>query len=408
MVRTTDIAILGAGPAGSAAGILLRRHAPHLRVMLLEKERHPRHHVGESLLPASLPILEELGFPARMMAERYQPKYGARFYDPPTDRLVTFGFEPAPGSISPSFQVLREDFDALMLSQALSTGCEVLQNAAIERVDEAAGSLHLCNGDEVRARFIIDATGRDALIASKRKERRILTEYGRVGIYNYFEHLPPHDELDPQYITMYLFDTPANAGWVWLIPLREGLTSVGVVYRMAPSQNLLPEAASRPEALFRHAVNSIPRLQSRLQAARPRDVYRAISDYSFTVDHMFDPAPLPRWAAIGDAAGFLDPIFSSGVHLALCSAHTAVPAIIDAISTGSTRGLQAYAAHMENGFQVFRAFVRRFYNRDLVQNLFFMENKPPELHAAITRILAGHVWDHSNPILKLLGIHRPA
>ena len=264
--------------------------------------------------------------------------------------------------------------------------------------DQERPVVHLRGGRSVSCRFLVDATGRQPLLAAKRRTRQIINDYGRVGIYNYFTDLPPHDELDAKYITMYVFD----AGWVWLIPLRDGRTSVGIVYRH------LPEAAvaageSRTEALFWHAVRTMPRLEKRLRAARPTDSFRAISDYSFTVDEKFGGHPTGGWAAIGDAAGFLDPIFSSGVHLALSSAHQASRGIREKLHNGSDRALQGYAAYMSQGFRVFRAFVHRFYNRDLVRNLFFMPNKPPVIHAAITSILAGHVWDEGNPVLKMIG-----
>jgi flavin-dependent dehydrogenase len=147
----------------------------------------------------------------------------------------------------------------------------------------------------------------------------------------------------------------------------------------------------------------MPRLEQRLRAAQATDSFRAISDYSFTVAEKFGGDPRGGWAAIGDAAGFLDPIFSSGVHLALSSAQEASAGILEKLRTGSDRGLHAYAAYMTRGFHVFRAFVHRFYNRDLVDNLFFMPNKPPAIHAAITSILAGHVWDEANPVLKMIG-----
>ncbi len=225
----------------------------------------------------------------------------------------------------------------------------------------------------------------------------MIREYGRVGIYNYFADLPMHDEFDAKFITMYLFD----GGWVWLIPLSAGKTSVGVVYRDVPNA-VAQRGESRSEALFWHAVKTMPRLEKRLRAARATDEFRAIADYSYTVDEKYGPG----FVAIGDAAGFLDPIFSSGVHLALSSAGRASAGIIEKLSTGSDAGLRDYADFMSQGFHVFRAFVHRFYNRELVRNLFFMENKPAVIHAAITRILAGHVWEVGNPVLAMIGVDK--
>jgi flavin-dependent dehydrogenase len=395
-----DVLIVGGGPAGTALGTLLRKvSGGKLRVTILEGERHPRHHIGESLLPASMPVLEKLSISMREMERRYQPKYGARFYDPPTDRLVTFGFEPVPGSAAPSYQVYRESFDALLAVRAREAGCTLLEGAVVETLDEATGRIHLRDGRTMTGRFLVDATGREALIATRRREKTVLDAYGRIGIYNYFAALPPHDAQDDQYITMYLFE----GGWVWLIPLRDGRTSVGVVYRDVP-RAAIEGRSSRQESLFWQAVEKMPRLEARLRAAQVTEPFRAIADYSFTVRHKVDSGTVPRWAAVGDAAGFLDPIFSSGVHLALVSANTLAPAIAALLNCGEAALLRAYESHLDAGFAVFRAFVQRFYGRELVQTLFFSENKPPELHAAITRILAGHVWDPKNPVLWLLGV----
>jgi flavin-dependent dehydrogenase len=400
MKEACDILIIGAGPAGTALGRLLA--AKGMEVMVLEAEKHPRHHIGESLLPASMPLLADLGISREHLARAFQPKDGARFYDPPTDRLVTFEFAATPGSDAPSYQVFREEFDALLARQAREAGCAVVEQATVETIEESAEHprARLRDGRQFAGRFLVDATGREALLATKRKEKRVLKEYGRVGIYNYFAQLPPHDAHDARYITMYLFE----GGWVWLIPLRDGRTSVGVVFRKLPQ--VVEEAGSRQEELFWSAVRTMPRLEKRLRAARVTEAYRAISDYSFTVEHKVDPSTVPRWAAVGDAAGFLDPIFSSGVHLALSSASVAAPAILEMLRAGEAGALRAYAGHMDAGFSVFRAFVQRFYQRDLVRNLFFMENKPAGLHMAITRILAGHVWEAGNPVLKLLGAGR--
>ncbi len=393
MSKLYDVIVVGGGPAGSASAAFLG--AAGLHVLLLEADRHPRHHIGESLLPASMPILQELGISPDLLHARFQTKYGARFYDPPTDRVATFEFDPSPGFTTPAFQVLREELDELLIERAAAAGAEVLQKTTVESIDEASGRVTLADGRVLSAGMLVDATGRRAMIASKRGSRTGLDSFGRVGIYNYFKDLQPHDKDDPRYITMYLFP----AGWVWLIPLADGRTSVGVVYREVPKLDPLT-GKSKEEALFQHAVDMMSRLRERLLSAVPTDPYRAISDYSYAVEEKFGE----RFVLVGDAGGFLDPIFSSGVHLALSSAKRAGKGIVEKLRTGSDAGLRSYANYMNSGFRVFQAFVDRFYNRSLVENLFFMENKPPQMHAAITRILAGHVWDADNPVLKLLGI----
>jgi flavin-dependent dehydrogenase len=391
MNQQFDAIVMGAGPAGSASAAFLANAGLH--VALIEGDRHPRHHIGESLLPASMPLLASLGITETTLASHFQRKLGARFYHPPTDRLALFAFEPSPGFTTPTFQVLRETFDSLLFDTARAAGAHLLEQTPIESVNEDAAVVTLADGRTLRADTLVDATGRSALIATKRKLRQPSPAYGRVGIYNYFRDLPPHDPDDPLYITMYLFD----GGWVWLIPLADGRTSVGVVYRDPPHLTSAP-GQRKEDALFWHAVNAMPRLQQRLRAAQPTDTYRAIPDYSYAVEQKFGE----RWVLVGDAAGFLDPIFSSGVHLALSSAHHAVNGILHKRRTGSDAALRDYQAYMARGFHAFQAFVHRFYNGNLVENLFFMENKPPDIHNAITRILAGHVWDTDNPVLRML------
>jgi flavin-dependent dehydrogenase len=371
-----------------------------LRVVIVEGERHPRHHIGESLLPASMPILERLGIGAGELERRFQTKYGARFYDPVADDLAVFRFDPTTSSDVPAFQVMREEFDLMLAERARAAGCEVREGTVVEGVEEEAGRVYLRGGEAIEARFVVDASGREAMLAKKRKTLTMNPSYGRVAVYNYFAGLPEHDAEDSRYITMYLFD----GGWVWLIPLRDGRTSVGMVLKEkqeASSKEQEVEGRSKQEQIFWETAARMPRLEGRLRAARATERYRAIGDYSYTVSEKFGE----RFVLIGDAAGFLDPIFSSGVHLALASAEEAAAGVIEKLGTGSEEGLAAYADYMDQGYRVFSAFVGRFYNRDLARNLFFMANKPPAIHAAITRILAGHVWEGENPVLKMLGAH---
>jgi flavin-dependent dehydrogenase len=372
-----------------------------LRVVILEGEKHPRHHIGESLLPASMPILGRLGIGEGELGKRFQRKYGARFYDPVADDLAVFRFDPAGGGDVPAFQVIREEFDLMLVERARAAGCEVREGVTVEDVEEESARVRLSGGEVVEGKFLVDASGRWAMVAKKRRTLAMNPDYGRVAVYNYFAELPPHDAEDEQFITMYLFD----GGWVWLIPLRDGRTSVGMVLREKPggekpgARSQEPEG-TKEERIFWDTAAKMPRLEKRLRAARVTDEYRAIADYSYTVSEKFGE----RWVAIGDAAGFLDPIFSSGVHLALASAEEASAGVIEKLGTGSSEGLAAYAAYMDQGYHVFSAFVARFYNRDLARNLFFMPNKPATIHAAITRILAGHVWEAENPVLRMLGV----
>ncbi len=393
MENNSDIAIIGCGPGGSVAGALLA--AKGYSVVLFDRDKHPRHHIGESLLPASMSILESVGMDAACLKRHHQGKYGARFFDPVINRMEVFGFAlPDDGSQPPTFNVLREEFDLQLRDLALHRGCVIHENcnvmAVMEdqspvRIQTASGATHTC-------KFVIDASGGAALFAKKLGQREMLPDFGRLAIYNYFTDIAPAESIDTferQYLTMHLID----GGWIWFIPLRDGSTSIGAVLkREAVVKNL-----NAQQQFFAAAENS-PLLHKRLQKATALAPYRVAGDYSYHCGRKFGR----HHVMIGDAAGFLDPIFSSGVHMAITSAARAVDAIDALLRCDDHAAMPKYQADMEAGMRVFQAFVTRFYQRDLVRSLFFSADRNPVMRAAILNILAGHVWDSCNPIIRLL------
>ncbi len=223
----------------------------------------------------------------------------------------------------------------------------------------------------------------------------MIPDFGRLAIYNYFSHLTAPESADPyerQYLTMHLID----GGWIWFIPLRNGSTSVGAVLKREVVQKNL----NAQEQFFAALAHS-PTLLTRIKAATPLAPYRAAGDYSYHCGRKFGP----RHVLIGDAAGFLDPIFSSGVHLAIASAARAVEAVDAVLRRQDELALPKYQANLQAGMSVFQAFVERFYQRDLVRNLFFAADRNPMMRTAIINILAGHVWDTGNPLIRMLHTH---
>ena len=399
MENHSDIAIIGCGPAGAVAGALLAVRG--YSVIIFDRDSHPRHHIGESLLPASMSILQSIGMDSHYMQAHHQGKYGARFFDPVANRLEVFGFAlPGQGVEPPTFNVMRETFDLQLRDVAQQRGCVIHENTAITDVEEEQSpvKLHSESGQTYCCNFLIDATGAAAVLAKQLRCREVLPDFGRLAIYNYFTNIPTTESADPferQYLTMHLI---AN-GWIWFIPLRDGSTSVGVVLkREAIEKNVdLP-------GQFWAAVKQSPTLYDRLSRSTPLAAYRAASDYSYQCDQKVGL----HHVLIGDAAGFLDPIFSSGVHLAITSAARAADGIDALLRRGEPAALRQYQADMDAGLRVFRAFVERFYQRDLVRNLFFSADKNPVMRTAIINILAGHVWDLSNPLIAMLQANKPA
>ncbi len=391
MSNDWDVLVVGGGVAGCAAGIFLAQAG--LRVLILEKGGHPRHHVGESLLPASMPILASLGVSMQEMATRYQPKHGARFSDSTINRCETFSFS-APGDPPPAFQVTREEFDAELKSRCLASGCRYEENCPVTTWRPIDGGVEVFTADQQihRARFLVIAAGRSRLNCSTADgvsdARDISNRFGHLAIYNYFSDLPPAVEDERGYITVHLI---AN-GWIWCIPLRNGDTSIGVVLK---GDSVRRGVDHREQ--FDWALRGCPDLHDRLKGLLPRDEFRAAADYSYRSSVRYGDG----WVKIGDAGGFLDPIFSSGVHLALNSAQLATRAIIAHLSNGDTAGFEAFRQDMDWAEMVFEAFIDRFYNRDLVRQLFFADYRPPYMKAAITSMLAGHVWDRTNPVIAM-------
>ncbi|MGC8540154.1 MAG: NAD(P)/FAD-dependent oxidoreductase [Phycisphaerae bacterium] len=399
MKNHSDIAIIGCGPAGAVAGAILAGKG--YSVVIFDRDSHPRHHIGESLLPASMAILQSIGMDSQYMQAHHQGKYGARFFDPVANRLEVFGFAlPDQGAPPPTFNVIRETFDMQLRDKARQCGCIIHENMAIAIVEEEQSPVHIHSesGQTHCCNFLMDATGASAMLARKHRGREMLPDFGRLAIYNYFADVPAPQSADPferQYLTMHLID----GGWIWFIPLRDGSTGVGVVLKSEAIKKDFDLAGQ-----FWAAMKESPALYDRLSKATALAAYRPISDYSYHCD----PKIGLHHVLIGDAAGFLDPIFSSGVHLAITSAARAAEGVDALLRRGEKFALRQYQADMEAGLRVFQAFVERFYQRDLVRNLFFSADKNPRMRAAIINILAGHVWDMSNPLIAMLQANKPA
>lgn len=386
-----DALIVGGGVAGCAAGILLARKG--LSVLILEKGGHPRHHIGESLLPASMPILEELGLSMEHMLRHYQPKYGARFCDSATHRSETFGFagqQQAP----PSFQVVRADFDAELKSLAISAGCRYQeQSEAVSWHIHGESSEVLTRSQQIfRARFLILASGRSKLSCFGAEaaggERHISNRFGHLAIYNYFPPFPQAWEDERLYVTVHLVPD----GWIWCIPLRDGSTSIGIVLKQTGVRPGLS-----PHEQFESTLMTCPSLWQRLNRAAALDQFRTAADYSYRTSVRYSRG----WVKIGDAGGFLDPVFSSGVHLAVSSAQLAASAVHAYLQNGDMSPFAIFGREMDWAERIFEGFIDRFYHRDLVRQVFFADYRPAYMKAALTDVLAGRVWDRNNPVIAM-------
>lgn len=334
--QSCDVMVIGGGPGGSATAAFLARHG--LDTVLVERDAHPRFHIGESLLPHSIPILDDLGV-LRQVQEIGVFKPGAEFVGEDGETEAVFEFRRALlGGPTHAYQVLRSEFDELLFRNAARCGVRTLErtSAVVRDLGEHGATVRTSgpDGDVVdwQARFLVDASGRSTvtsrLLAQKRPDPRNTS----AAIFGHFCGIPQQEGARTGNIRIYL----TNPGWIWQIPLRGGVTSIGLV---APGDYLRAREGG-VDALFAAHIARHPHLADILSPGRPANRLQATGNFSYRAIE----AAGPSHVKVGDAYGFLDPIFSTGVHLALLSASEAANAIRDCLAH-PTRRLARLAAY---------------------------------------------------------------
>jgi flavin-dependent dehydrogenase len=383
-----DVVIIGAGPGGATAAALLAR-AGH-SVQLVDKDDFPRFHIGESLLPCDLSLFDRLGLDMEALGFLY--KGGAEFFDERSGEHATYLFkEGLPGTPGYAYQVERAKFDKAVLDSALAGGARFLRARVSQMLPDASGvAVHTSEG-ELRARYVIDATGQDALLAHREKSMRRIEDFGLAAVFRHFEELPEAvwNELahaGQGNIRVLIIDQ----GWVWCIPLAGRRLSVGVVTRKRGVSN----------ELFDETYSASPMLQ-RLTAGCPRSDLRIIRNFSYRNTKTRGP----RWACLGDAALFLDPVFSSGVSLAMLGGERFAEVLDVALREGREDDpelTRPVSEHMAVAYTTFGSLVGAFYQTRIVENIFFAKNPREEIRRGLISTLAGDVWRDDNEFQKML------
>lgn len=378
------VVVVGGGPGGAVTAARLRQLGHE--AIVFERETFPRFHIGESLLPKSLPVLETVGVLPRVR-ERFMTKYGARFYDDMTKKKDRFSFDgawkPEPNH---AFQVERAPFDELLLEHARALGAEVRQPVKVDRVifdgDRAVGVE--ANGERVDADFVVDATGRDRLLARGATQK--IEGLDQTSVFNHFTGVPRAEGDHAGDVDIVLFDSgvPTHPNWIWFIPFIDGVTSVGAVVSKAWMRE---RAGASPAEVLAEAIAASPSATELLADGKPlwREP-RALADYSYRAGRTRGPG----WLVVGDAGGFVDPLFSSGVHLAITGGLLAA----EAIHAGTPEALEAWEEKTTAASETFILAVRAFYRGPLVAHL-FVEDKRTPLRRSITSLLAGDVYGDS-------------
>ncbi|MDA0263059.1 MAG: FAD-dependent oxidoreductase [Chloroflexi bacterium] len=369
---SADVIVIGGGPAGSAAAIMLARKG--WQVIVLERERFPRNHVGESLLPASIPVLEELGALPAVESAGFLPKYGATMVWGSGDTPWSWYFKETSRRYPHSYQVWRPQFDQILLENAKSQGVTVLEGHHVTEVifdgGEAVGVEFTNPGGvsgEAQCRFVVDATGQSTLLARHLDSKRWDPFFQNLAVYGYFTGALPLPEPNQNNI----FIESYAHGWLWSIPLHTGRTSVGAVVDSKTGQEAIQKNGAKA---FLEAQIAQSRVLSVMLANAKMDLDPGATvalDWSYTSEKLFGPG----YILAGDAACFVDPLFSSGVHLALMSGVLASAYVTTALNN-PTMAEEAGLVYQElylKEYNQFREMARLFYSSNLTAESYFWE-----------------------------------
>ena len=393
-----DVLVVGGGPGGSTAAALLQRRG--YRVIQLEKDRHPRFHIGESLLPCNLPIMQELGVLEKVRALGVV-KHGADFPKGESD-YHTFQFRNALGDSPPhAFQVKREEFDQMLFEHARASGVDAREGVKVERVEvDGIGSVVATAREgsaepfTVRARYLVDASGRDTLLGNALKLKRKNDKHQSAAIFAHFRGVELRPGEEAGNISIYRFEY----GWCWFIPLREGVMSVGCVC----FPEYLKQRRGRNEAFLIDTLKTMPAAWARMTSAEMISDVRVTGNYSYTCSRMAGPG----WVMVGDAYAFVDPVFSSGVYLAMHSGKQAA-ALVDEVlrDPASEARLQTrFTQRIRRGVRVFSWFIYRF-NSPVMRQLFASPRNTLRVEDGVVSMLAGDVFD-SAPVMRRLHLFK--
>ena len=378
-----DVAIIGGGPAGSTAATFLARKGR--RVVVIEKEKFPRFHIGESLLPYSIGAFDRLGIRAKLDAQ-FTPKHGGEISSACGTSVVKFHFKNAFRlKHHCSYQVSRAEFDKLLLDTSAESGAEICEETMVEQLEfgaEEVGVTIKSGGavEKLHARYVLDCSGRNTVIGNHFNLKQSYAHLKKFSVYAHYENVWREEGIDGTLIRL----IRGRDRWFWMIPLSPTKMSIGMVMDITDFKAL----KKAPEQAFEDAVHEQPVIWNRMtEASRVTPVYSA-GDYSYRNTRLAGD----RWLLAGDAAGFIDPIFSTGVYLAIMTGEDAANALDAALASPGRRAslFKKYERNVKRVMSLYLRFVTNWYKPQFIE-VITHPVKRFQMAPAINSVLAGNL-----------------
>ncbi|PYK67684.1 MAG: hypothetical protein DME45_09725 [Verrucomicrobia bacterium] len=395
MVENYDVAIIGGGPAGSTAATLLSKAGR--RVIVLEREKFPRFHIGESLLPFSMQTFTRLGLQEKLRAH-FVEKFGGEIAEAGGEKAAKFYFKDGFASRTDrSYQVTRSKFDKMLLDHAGESGAEICEETSVDDVtfDDDGVTLRIRDleqagmndpryrkiGRELRAKYLIDASGRNSVIGNKFKLKKSYQHLQKLSLFAHYEGVEREAGIDGTLTRM----VRTLDSWFWVIPLENDRTSVGIVLEAADFK----KSGLSAEEFFERAINEQPLVRNRIgDGRRVSQVYTA-ADFSYRNEKLTGD----RWLLAGDAAGFIDPVFSSGVFLAVLAGEQAADVLHEVFDhpRRARRLFRHYERLVNRAMDVYLRFVESWYAGKEFVEVFLTPTQLFQIPPAVNAVLAGNI-----------------
>jgi len=378
-----DVAIIGGGPGGSAAATLLARNGR--RVLVLEREKFPRFHIGESLLPYSIETLERLGVREKLDAMS-MPKIGAHITTACNKKTIFHFRNGFRLKHKKAYNVLRSDFDKMLLDHAAENGAEVREETTVKGVafDTEKAMLQIQTAgrepETIEARYVLDCSGRNTVLGQLLGLKQAYPDLKKFSVFSHFENVQGDGETEGTVVRL----IRAEDYWFWMIPVSPTVTSVGVVM----NTDRFKQSKLSPEAVLEQCIREQPVISAQMTEAKRTMPVQSIGDYSYRNTALTGE----RWMMAGDAAGFIDPIFSTGVFFALMSGERAADALQVVLDHPKKQEalFARYSRQLNRVMDMYLNFVRGWYQHEFIEVL-SSPTQHFQLAPAVNAVLAGNI-----------------